>query len=250
MCRKHRAQQQKEGSNMRELSTADKARLLIKVATGEEYGDGYIVTDIASDYAEPSYTLTSADGIVVYGNWNPKRFPSIDEAPLTKSESLPLRLAEALEGIGADIEWCDEWTTCSDCYKAMRTEPDSYGWTMYGAFWDIGYVCADCLKEHLADFIEDEDYINNSSKCLMPMFKSDLEALGFVRWEAGNEHTYESGWHPGQDDNPKDILASILEGKDEDKVQVVFLLNSVGQFDMRFSAYVKVEDDNGKDTDE
>jgi hypothetical protein len=236
---------------MRELSTADKARLLIKVATGEEYGDGMLVTDISSDYAEPSYNLTSADGIVVYGNWNDKR-TLVDGEWITtsKTDTLPSRLCDALENIGADIEWCDEWTNCAECYKAMRTQADSYGWTMYGAFWEDGYVCADCLKEHLADFIEGEDYINNASKCLMPMFESDLEALGFIQWEAGNEHTYESGWHPGQDDNPKDILASILEGKDEDDVQVVFLLNSVGQFDMRFSAYVKVEDDNGEDTGE
>lgn len=235
---------------MRELSTADKARLLIKVATGEEYGDGMLVTDIASDYAEPFYNLTSADGIVVFGDWNNKRTLINGEWITTsKTDTLPSRLCDALENIGADIEWCDEWSTCQDCYKALRTSADSYGWTMYGAFWNCGYVCADCLKEHLADFIEDEDFINNASKCLMPMFKSDLEALGYVQWEADDPHTYESGWHPGQDDNPKDILASILEGKDEDKVQVVFLLDSVGQFDMRFSAYVK-ENTDDEDADE
>lgn len=229
---------------MHELSTADKARLLIKVATGEEYGDGMLVTDIASDYAEPSYNLTSADGIVVFGDWNDKR-ELVDGQWIThtKRDSLPSRLCDALENIGADIEWCDEWTTCTDCHKAMRTQSDSYSWTMYGAFWSDGYVCADCLKEHLADFIEDEDYINNASKCLMPEFKSDLEALGFSQWESNDPHTYESGWHPGQDDSPKEVLEAIKANNDE--LEVVFLLNSVGQFDMRWSAYIKTpESDN------
>lgn len=223
---------------MRELSTADKARLLIKVATGEEYGDGMLVTDISSDYAEPSYNLTSADGIVVFGNWNDKR-ELVDGVWVThtKRDTLPSRLCDALENIGADIEWCDEWTKCADCYKALRTQPDCYGWTMYGAFWEDGYVCADCLKEHLADFIEAEDYINNASKCLMPMFKSDLEALSFSQWEADDPHVYESGWHVDQDDKPADVLEAIKASNDE--LEVVFLLNSVGQFDMRWSAYVR-----------
>lgn len=223
---------------MRELSTADKARLLIKVATGEEYGDGSLVTDIASDYVEPSHKLTSADGIVVFGNWNDKR-TLVDGEWITssKGDSLPSRLCDALENIGADIEWCDEWTTCTECYKALRTQPDSYGWTMYGAFWSDGYVCVDCLKENLADFIEGEGYINDSSKCLMPEFEPELEALGFVQWEADDPHTYETGWHPGQNDNPKEVLEAIKASNDE--LEVVFLLNSVGQFDMRWSAYVR-----------
>lgn len=230
---------------MHELTTLEKACLLIRTVTGEDWGDGYVVTDVATGYAEPGYG--NDESVVVFGNWNPKRFLRGDDAPLTKSENVGPRLAEALENIGAEIEWLDEWTRCNECYRAMRISADSYSWTLYGAFWDSGYVCADCLKKNLEAFIDDEGFINNADKCLMPVLKDALTGLGYVQWEEGNPHYYESGWHPGQDDKPADVLASIKEHND--KLDVVFVLLGSGQFDIRWAAFTKLSDEDN-DTDE
>lgn len=231
---------------MHELSTFEKARILVKAACGEEWGDGYTVMDIASDYAEPSYRLTSEDGAVVLGNWNPKRFPSRNEDgevidPLTKEENMPERLASALEKIGADIEWFDEWVRCGECCKVFRSQPDSYSWTMHGAWWECDYYCVDCIREHLEDFITDEDFINNAQKCLMPDLKDALIGLDYVQWEESNPHYFESDWHPGQDDNPADVLASIKEHNKN--LDVVFVLLGSGQFDIRWAAFTKLSED-------
>lgn len=235
---------------MRELSTMDKARLLIRKATGEESGDGYIVTDIAKGYVEPGYG--NDDSVVVFGNWNPKRFAREDDASLSKVESLAPRLGDALEKIGVDIEWFDEWATCSECYRALRTEPDSYGWTMFGAVMnDCEIVCADCMCANPESYLS--DWVNNPRKTITWLSISELEELGFVKWEANDPHDYENSFHPGQNDDPTAIMREItckLDNLKDSEIprdtqvfssnrQIVFVINSVGQFDMSFSAYVR-----------
>jgi len=229
---------------MTTTTVRDRAERLITAACGEYYGDGMLVTDIAHDYAEPGYRLSSENGLVVFGNWNPKRFPRDGEPPLTKAESLPARLANALESIGADLEWLDEWTNCADCYRAMRTQPDSYSWKMNGAWVeDAGYVCSDCLISNLESSLE--DYINDSDKCVTWCSGSDLEGIGFVQYEPSDPHTYENGWHEGMDDEPKEVEEAIKRWEEipEDKeLQIVFLLDESSQFYIRFSAYTRTVD--------
>ena len=53
------------------INIAEAAGRLIKVATGEEYGDGEVVTALAIGYAEPGYGTDET--VVVLGNWNPPR---------------------------------------------------------------------------------------------------------------------------------------------------------------------------------
>jgi hypothetical protein len=65
----------------------------------------------ASAYAEPGYTQP-AKGIL-FANWN----------------HLPKGIDTVLERYGYAVEWSDEWATCDDCGKAVRTQPDSYSWT-------------------------------------------------------------------------------------------------------------------------
>jgi hypothetical protein len=228
---------------MATTTVSDKAQRLIRTVCGEEYGDGELVTEIAHDYAEPGYRLSSENGLVVFGNWNPKRFPRDGEPPLTKAESLPVRLADALSNVGADLEWLDEWTNCADCYRAMRTVENSYSWKMNGAWVeDAGYVCSECLRGDLESSLE--DYINNSANCVTWCSGSDLEGLGFVQYIPGNPQTYESGWHAGQDDDPKKVLEVIRKwDDDEETLQVVFLLDESSQFYIKWSAYSRHTED-------
>lgn len=214
-------------------SVADKARWLLTTAYGEDWWSADIET--ASDYAEPGYRKTSEDGVIVFGNWNDKSTYDRETQTRTVTSTVPSRLAEKLERVGADIEWSDEWLRCGDCYRAFRSQPDSYGWRMYGAYVEdaADYVCADCLREQF----DLTDYVDNASNAITWASSSDMIEHGWEQWEPNDPQTYESGMHPGQNDDPKVILATIQESHPE--LSVVFLIDSTGQFDVRFSAWTK-----------
>ncbi len=215
-------------------STYEKVQRLLKFATGDEYGDGEIVTAVIDGYAEPGYG--TGDDVVVLGNWNTKRHPHDGEPPLTLDESMPARLARSLERVGAKIEWLDEWTECQGCYGAVRMEADSYSWKPYYALVYNELLCADCLRDMGEDALT--EYIGDASKCLTWCEPSHVESFGFVKWEPGDEHTYESGWHPGQDDTPQPILDDIRRAYPN--AEVVFFLDESSQFYVRFSAYFRL----------
>lgn len=83
----------------------------------------------APDYAEPGYD--SPDKAVLFANWN----------------CLPRNLDTILERLGYAVEWSDEWMTCEDCGRAVRTSPDGYDWTpFYKIENDCEVLCLDCLK--------------------------------------------------------------------------------------------------------
>lgn len=213
----------------------ERAGRLIKAATGESWGDGYTVTDMGAGIAEPGYG--TEETVWVLGDWNPKRWLTDEERSagltlaqaLTKAESLPVRLAEALERRvpGIELHWLDEWTTCDDCRQIFRTQADSYSWLMFGAFTEDGTYCAN----HLSFDDIAEEYINVPTKALT--FPLNLEEEGFSLYGS----RYENGWHPGQDDDPKAILAEALRSWREG----IFKISSSGQFDIEFELWVRGE---------
>ena len=209
----------------------DKARRLIQAATGDEYGDGLIVDGMGEGFSEGVYG-TDTD-IWVKGDWNPKRFRRGDEPVLTNEESLAPRLGNALDRIGVELLWLDEWQECMECYKAVRTEPDSYSWTPQYVFTDIGdFICSRC-----ATFDDIAETAINNPEYAVPTF-IDLEDEGFTQL---NGH-FESGWFEGQNDNPKELIkSSLTDGYDE----IAFSINSVGQFDVRFNMFGRKYEDNG-----
>lgn len=237
----------------------EKACRLILAATGEEYGDGVTVTDVILGYAEPGYS-SDADAVVVLGDWNPRHVSGVtrsryeDESLPARYESddkrvtMPVRLAAALERVGAEVEWSDEWTQCQECHRAVRTQADSYHWKpSYVYVTDSGPICSDCLisdgEDAILGYGNDEDtYVNNASKCLTWCEPAHVESFGFVKWAPGNERTYESGWHPGQTDDPAVILAEVLAV--HPSAEVVFFLDESSQFYVRFSAYFRVAADS------
>lgn len=234
-----------------------KATRLIKFATGEEYGDGYTVTDVIIGYAEPGYGAD--DAVIVLGDWNPRNVRGADAseyggAPIDRWTStdpevtLPARLARSLERVGAEIQWSDEWYQCGNCYRAVRSQADSYSWRPYFTMGDGEITCADCLRDMGDDAIADN--INNPQSCVTWCDRSHVESLGFIKWEPGEEHTYESGWHPGQDDDPQAIFDAIVARYAEESKSapdVVFFLDESSQFYIRFSAYVRDARDEEED---
>jgi hypothetical protein len=211
---------------------------LVKSATGGEYGDGDRVAGYGQGYADGHYGgVDDQTAVWVTGNWNPKRYPREGEPPLTPEENVGPLLAAALERVGAEVEWLDEWTECAECYRLTRTEADSYSWRPANAWVeDVGTVCADCLVKYGEDALP--PYLNDPRMAVTWCDGAHLESLGFVQWEESNPHTYESGWY-GTEDDPKAITASIR--REYPDADIIFLLDASEQFRIEFSAYVRTE---------
>jgi hypothetical protein len=110
-------------------------RQLEKAAQSEYENLGF-----AKGYAEPGYT--DPENGVLFANWN--RFPR--------------NFDQLLEKAGYACEWSDEWATCEDCGKAVRTEPDSYCWKPAFRMGreDCGLFCVDCFANETDETDETE----------------------------------------------------------------------------------------------
>ena len=198
----------------------------------ERWTDEGIVHDRAADYGEPGYSHGGGETpIVVLGNyWC--RCGAPDE--LHDHATHHPRLWDQLEGQGVSFEWHDEWVVDHDADKAYRTSPDSYMWQPSTVCDDNGELLTpDDDIEAWVDWANGEP-----SRCLPSVVwdAGDLMGAGFAQ----HNGKYEAGWHPGQDDDPRKVLATIRREHGDD-VDVVFLLDSTGQFDATFSAWVREE---------
>lgn len=103
---------------------ADYLRQLEHAAQAEVDNMGW-----ADGYAGTGYTQPKHG--VLMANWN----------------CLPRGLDTILERAGYGVEWSDEWTTCEDCNKALRTSPDSHDWRpSYADTSDGAIVCEACAQ--------------------------------------------------------------------------------------------------------
>lgn len=228
---------------MRELSTSDKIEIILKAA-GFRYGDrveinGDIVTDYGKGYCEDYGSHANNETYWVLGSWNDKTRPLAD-GYWKVIDDTPSRLARALEFIGVECEWSDEWSPCAECYRLIRTAPDCYSWTLQAVWGEDGYVCTDCAKKDPGAYIG--DFINDPEKAITWLDESDLEDLGFLKWGASDDYpegeTFHAGWY-GREDKPDTILGNIQAEHPE--AEVVFLLDGTGQFEISFSAWYRAD---------
>jgi len=186
-------------------------------------------------YADPGYTDPSK--LILFGNWNPKSFGDYDQTTHrriegTGKDSVLSKLARIIDKAGLNdneytLEWSDEWSTCQDCNKAVRTQPDSYSWKpRFVILNDCELFCVDCAKNDM-DALE-EHFKNNEN--IADTFGFDWEDRGWTQLE----HVFESGWHPGQNDDPKTIAKNIDADHD-----FLFVIQSTRQFDTSFVVYVR-----------
>ena len=183
------------------------------------------VTDVYAGNADTG----DSDAVLVAGDWNTPRHASGYGAGAYD------RVADALSALGAEIVWNDEYVGCDICFRAIRTAPTHYGWTP-GYIWDDdGPVCLECIRPDLESYIG--PFLNDPTRALPSGL--DPESVGFTLWAPGDPRTFETGWHPGQDDDPAAVLAEIREQTDDD---VIFRIAGVGQFDICWHAYVRPED--------
>jgi hypothetical protein len=174
----------------------------------------------ASSYGERGYNQPK-NGIY-FADWN----------------DAPTWLIPALERRGYAIEWEDEWIENDDTGKAYRSSPDSYSWTPYYIMTDDGDVIGgDEIEENIdgaRDWYVNEYLLNNPARA--NLFSIDLTELGFTKVE----REFASGWHPGQDDDPRKTFETLGSGVDCD---IVFSIDGQGQFDTHWSAWTRTPED-------
>jgi len=171
-------------------------------------------------YAEPGYD--DPEYLVLIANWN--------------GYSDGNELEKLLETCGCSIEWSDEWIACGECWKLARTSPDYYGWTpSYVLFHGCEPVCHECMSADEGmqrDYVEQELEDNCDKADTLGL---DLEGLDYTRLD----EDFQSGLYGGQCADPHKIGAALRERGIE---RFVFQVDSVGQFDSRFSCWIHNDD--------
>lgn len=228
----------------------DNARLgaalrLIRAATGEEYGDGDMVTGYGIGYA-PGNSGYHSD-VWVTGNWNDTtRYDSQTQTRTTVS-TIPSRLAAALGRIDVNTEWLDQNSECSGCQHLIQTEPDSHMWQpQYSYLNDCEILCKDCIAVDPAEVLA--EYVNDKGKAVTFLSAGELESLG---WHEAMPTAPDgtNGWHPGQTDTPADTLAAWRrdpnsELPDGGPRDWVFLITDVSQFYMSWRLFARDDCDH------
>ena len=169
-------------------------------------------------YAEPEYS--SEVGLVATGNWN-------QVSNCNEHGDLLRRISTIFENMGIECEWFDEWCNCSYCNKLIRNCPDSYSWKPSFFYFDGEVTCIECLKKDPVEYLKSlED--NSSVANTIDINPSDF---GYVLID-GNK---QSGWYPGQNDNPDKIAKELRE---QGISRFLFNIKLVGQFDCYWSVYL------------
>ncbi len=175
-------------------------------------------------YAEPGYENPES-GIVVKANWN-KNFDTGDKTMG--------KLANVLDALDIAIEWCDEWTDCCECHRALRTSPNSYSWSPSYVCSDGWLTCLECsdVEEHFLDLEGSSDSINQ-----IEQFDPSENGYYLICDD------FENGLHPGQDADPK-MIAKLLRGSGFKRF--IFNLDGKGQFDIDFSVWMHKDEAGGE----
>lgn len=218
-------------------TTISRAARLIAAATGDEYGgDNRIVDGYGIGYADGD-----ADTVWVSGDWNDVTDYDSETRTFTTRDDTPSRLGRALERIGVQLEWLDCGHTCDGCQLWVHTEPDSYSWLPDHAVIGDSFLCGECIRQDPEELFG--EYVNNPDTAITAALLGDLDPTdyGFQRHPDDDAPDYESGWYPGQTDNPHEI-AEAIRGKYGDDVEIVFIITGTGQFDLQFAAYWRAPD--------
>lgn len=181
-------------------------------------------------YAEPGYD--APENGVLFANWNAEtRYNETTHKFETVDDTMS-RIAKVAETAGYETEWYDEWSTCGDCGLAVRTSPDSYSWQpSYVVLNECELLCKGCVEPD--DIIE--EYLNNPRKAISADLDINLEDHGFELYS----DQFENGWHPGQNDQPENIIADLKADGQLDNRDFVFQIDSTGQFDVGFSLWLR-----------
>jgi len=105
-------------------------------------------------YAEPGYTDPDC-GLIATGNWN--EITEYKDGQRSVISDLPERLGRLFEKMGIETEWSDEWASCSDCGKLVRTQHDSYSWKPSYTLGEGELLCHECKTDEPDDESDESD---------------------------------------------------------------------------------------------
>ncbi len=197
-------------------------------------GKGYWIRNhieeiqLHSGYAEPGYSEPEC-GIIATGNWNTIDKWNKETNKHDLISDLPKRVGDIFEKMGIPCEWSDEWSQCGSCYKLIRTSPDSYSWQANYWLGDGDITCAECVKSDPEAYIEAHE---SDHHMFLSIEDIDPADHGYV---LVNDEPYESGWHPGQTDDPKVVAKELV---DKGITRFVFRKDENSQFYSKWSVYV------------
>jgi hypothetical protein len=230
----------------------DEARELLKragkvvAAAAHAYAQGGRRSDDFTNDIELTYgigTLWDDDEVWFRANWNDRGGYGRDTEHI-RADFVPGRLENVLERMGIGTYWCDEYYTCDECYRLMRTEPDSYSWQPEYVAHEYGYTCIDCVDADMVIGLA----LNNPDYAIMRKIarKVDLDAAGFVQYDPyEGEETYHNGWHEGMTDNPREVAKRV---QSEGWREYVFVLSETSQFYVSFECHVRDYDADADET--
>ncbi len=182
-------------------------------------------------YGESGYSDPSC-GLIATGNWN--EITEYDKQTKSRKvvSDLPKRIGDLFEKMGIECEWSDEWSTCGDCGKLIRTQADSYCWLPSYKYYDGEISCEECLKadpESYLSSLEDNPDDANTFSSIDPV-NYDYVKL---------DEDFESGWYPGQNDSPHKVAKEL---RDKGVSRFLFNIDSTGQFDTHWSCFVHADE--------
>jgi hypothetical protein len=168
------------------------------------------------------YYSNSEEGELLTANWNDLDQDKYDQ------------LEDILKRFDIELDWDDEWDRCYECGKGVRISPTHYGWRPEFVVDCEGYrVCKECFEKDPEEYIE--FYKENTNAAFHSWAIPTLEKLGYKE----SDNTYETGFHPGQTDDPENIRHMLLSAGIYD---FVFVVKSVGQFDVNWTVFIKEGD--------
>jgi hypothetical protein len=169
----------------------------------------------ATAYGDPGHDEVLG---VIMANWN----------------NIPRRIGDILEKAGWGCEWSDEWSVCGQG-KAWRMSPDSYFWQPNAVVTNDGELIT--RDDDPSVWIEEMQMTDKGHPYrTLPEWitDADLAEAGFVR-EPDEE--LESGWFPGQNDDPKTHAKAAF---DKGAEAVVFRKTEQSQFYSKWECWVRM----------
>ncbi len=199
--------------------------------------DGFFIIDSWEDLNKfvAAYNHTDISNIE-YGRLNKDRLEitdmSIDQEFKTTNDILK------------EHGFSDEYGCCDNCHNHI--ELMTMGKIDYHIF-DGSLICGDCIRDDKNSY--QEDYltylINNDKTANTILSDKQIEALGFKKCMCNKQECYfESGLHPGQTDNPKEILKHAI-AKNPNK-EYIFDILTVNMFETDYTIWSreKKQEDN------
>lgn len=167
---------------------------------------------------------------IAYADWNEIRVRGRngreDPEPSERARTLMKRLGDALERAGVELEGSDQVSTCDGCGLLIQTAPDCHSWQPEFVVGDGYITCAKC--------VDPEQYLSDleGTTGLNQLPSVDPSAHGYLRV---NADAYESGFHPGQTDDPRKVAREL---RAKGVTRFVFSQDEQGQFFAKWSVYI------------